>query len=396
MSALLVLIPAYEPDTKLLGLLDQIRAADPGQQVLIVDDGSGPDYRSVFDAVRDRGVVVIGHEVNRGKGFALKEGFAFAALNYANEVVVCADCDGQHTYADIVRVAQEVDRHPASMVLGARDFSDNVPLRSRLGNSATRQLFRLGTGIALQDTQTGLRGYPSSMLTWLGSVSGDRFDYELRLLLQAKAAGVGIVEIPTATIYIEGNASSHFRPIIDSARVYAPLLRFMVSSVGAFVVDLTVLLVMMALTSNLLLSVVAARVVSSTVNYATNRRFVFRHGRVTPIRASAPRYFTLVAAILAANYALMRLIVADFGVPLVVGKVITETVLFVVSYQAQHRWIFARNRPKPKPAAGAGTGSRVPSNDQVDLRPSNNGATTLLAPAGDFLPNGTVGIGGSA
>ena len=376
---MLILIPAYEPDEKLLGLLGQIRAANPEQPVLIVDDGSGLRYRPVFDAARASGAAVIGHDVNRGKGYALKRGFRFAAEHYPNQTVVCADCDGQHMYGDILRVGVELDRHDHSMVLGARDFAANVPLRSRLGNAATKILFRLGTGIALHDTQTGLRGYPSKLLPWLCSVSGDRFDYELKLLLEAKGAGVGIVEIPTSTIYIEGNASSHFRPVIDSARVYAPLVRFIMSSIGAFAVDLVVLLAMMAFTSNLLVSVVTARVISSLVNYGTNRNFVFRHGRMTPIRASAPRYFTLVAAILAANYALMRLVISDFRLPLVVGKVLTETVLFVVSYQAQHRWIFTRKRST--------------HDDDTDCQgPAPALATMLLPPAVEALTSPSVGV----
>jgi glycosyltransferase involved in cell wall biosynthesis len=346
---MLVLIPAYEPDEKLLGLLEQIHASNPDQHVLIVDDGSGPDYQPVFDAAASRGAVVIGHPVNRGKGYALKNGFACAAESYPDEVVVCADCDGQHTYEDINRVGREVARTNRTMVLGARDLSTDVPVRSRLGNAATKRLFGLATGTHLRDTQTGLRGYPSSLLPWLCTVSGERFDYELRLLLEAKDAGVGIVEVPTATIYIEGNASSHFRPIVDSARVYAPLLRFIASSISAFVLDLVVLLVMMALTSHLLVSVVTARVVSSATNYATNRTLVFSQGRATSFRSSAPRYFALVTAILAANYALMRLVVSDFGLPLILGKVITESVLFAVSYQAQQRWIF--RHPKERPDA---------------------------------------------
>lgn len=337
---MLILIPAYEPDEKLIGLLDQIHAADSEQRVLIVDDGSGPNYRPVFDAASDRGAVIIGERVNHGKGHALKQGFAYAAAHVPDEVVVCADCDGQHTYEDILKVGSEAKRHARSMVLGSRDFSCDVPARSRLGNSATKQLFRLGTGIPLRDTQTGLRGYPGQLVPWLATIAGDRFDYELRLLLEAKRAGVEIIEVPTSTIYIEGNASSHFRPIVDSVRVYAPLLRFVLSSVAAFVVDLVVLLVMMAVTSHLLLSVITARVVSSVVNYIVNRSLVFRIDGLSPMRASAPRYFSLVAAILATNYALMRLVVSDFGVPLVAGKIITESVLFVASYQAQHRWIF--------------------------------------------------------
>jgi putative flippase GtrA len=353
---MLILIPAYEPNNNLVLLLEHIRSANSSQCVVIVDDGSGPAYQSVFHAARTLGADVITQEVNRGKGSALRSGFAHAMQQYAGEVVVCVDCDGQHTYDDAARVGREVARRGNAMVLGARDFSTRVPAKSRVGNVATRHLFRLGTGTRLQDTQTGLRGYPSALLPWLCTVSGDRFDYELRVLLEAKQAGVSIVEVPAATIYLDGNASTHFRPIVDSARVYAPLLCFILSSFGAFVVDFLVLLVMMAITSQLLLSVVVARLVSASFNYAINRAFVFSHGRGTSLRTSAPRYVVLVAAILAANYALMHLLVHDRGLPLVVGKVITEGVLFIVSYHAQQRWIF-RRADAPQPARYSAHGS---------------------------------------
>jgi glycosyltransferase involved in cell wall biosynthesis len=338
--ASVVLIPAYEPDTKLLTLLRSLRDAQPDDRVVVVNDGSGTAYQPMFAAAADLGAEVVTHPHNRGKGAALKTGFAHIAEHYGDAVVVCADCDGQHTAADIGRIAAAVQRSGEAMVLGVRDFAGHVPTKNRFGNTVTRYLFSSATGTQLCDTQTGLRGYPASLLPWLSRVSGDRFDYELKLLLLAPATGYPIVEVPTSTIYLDGNASSHFRPVVDSARVYAPLVRFGCSSIVAFLIDAIGLVVIAGLTGNLLLAVAGARITSATVNFVTNRRQVFRahgHGTVT---SSAVRYGLLVLVILTCNYGLMRLLVTDLGLPLLVAKAATELLLFTFSYQVQRRWIF--------------------------------------------------------
>lgn len=172
----------------------------------------------------------------------------------------------------------------------------------------------------------------------LSSVAGDRFEYELLVLLAATHSGYEIVEIPTSTIYHEGNASSHFRPVVDSARVYAPLARFGCSSMFAFVLDAVALFALAAVTRNLLLAVVGARVLSAVVNFTTNRRHVFRAHGHTSARSAAVRCGVLVLVVLACNDGLMRLLVIDLGVSIVLSKMVTELVLFMFSYQ--RRWIF--------------------------------------------------------
>ena len=334
---MIVLVPAYEPDGRLVDLVRDLLATDPALHVLVVDDGSGPAFDAVFGAAAALGAVVVRHAVNRGKGRALKTGFHHAAAIWPGEDVVCADSDGQHTPADVLAVAGRVAASRTAMVLGARRFTGPVPSRSRLGNGLTRRLFFLTTGIDLTDTQTGLRAYPAEMLGWLCEVEGERFEYELELLLRARDAGHAIVEVPISTIYLDDNASSHFRPVRDSARVYAPLLRFAASSALAATIDYVLLFVLHALTGSLAASIVGARVTSAGVNYATNRRFVFRRGGPT----SAPRYAALVAAILAANWALMHTLVVVLGTGLLLGKLVTEGLLLFVSYAVQQRVVFA-------------------------------------------------------
>lgn len=302
---MIVLIPAYQPDERLLALVRSVMEADAGLRVLVVDDGSGSAYRRIVGAARALGCIVIGHLPNRGKGYALKAGFRYVAEHFPGEDVVCADCDGQHSVVDILRVAERV------------------------------------------------RGYPAPMLGWLRTVGGNRFEYELTLLLRAGEAGYAVEEVEITTIYLEGNVSSHFRPVVDSARIYAPLLRFGLSSLTAFAVDAAALLALHAVTGSLLASVVGARVVSSAVNFLVNRRWVFDRGRRAPLRGAAARYYALVIALLAANYGLLSAL-TGLGVALLPAKVLTEAALFCVSYLAQRRLVFARQRAAGQAAASRG------------------------------------------
>ena len=230
---MIVLVPAYQPGDHLLGLLTELRETAPGTRVVVVDDGSSAGSARVLDAARDLGCTVLRHEKNRGKGAALKTGFRHVAEAHPGELVVCADADGQHHVADILRVAGRA-RDTGRTVLGVRRFDGAVPLRSKVGNTVTALLFRAVTGRPVQDTQTGLRAYPGDLLDWLQSVPGERFEYEMNVLLEAARAGHQIDEVVIATTYLDDNASSHFGSLTDSVRIYRPLLRFAATSLLTF------------------------------------------------------------------------------------------------------------------------------------------------------------------
>ncbi|WP_137843731.1 bifunctional glycosyltransferase family 2/GtrA family protein [Microbacterium sp. 2FI] len=342
---MIVLIPAFEPGPALDRLVRELVAAEPALGIVIVDDGSGPDYASVFAAVAAEGATVLRHDTNRGKGAALKTGIAHILAAHPGDDVVTADADGQHTPRDILRVADAVrtdaDAGAPALVLGCRGFTGAVPARSRVGNALARGIFRLAAGWSLSDTQTGLRGIPSEHLAWVRDQWGDRFEFEQNVLLQSRRAGIAARELPIATVYLEGNASSHFRPVADSWRVALPLALFTGSSLIAFVVDTIALLVLTALTGLLVPSIIAARVLSASVNFAVNRRVVFGDARRGRMPGQALRYGVLAVALLASNVVWLEAL-TDFGIPLLLAKIATEAVLFVTSYGVQRTFVFGR------------------------------------------------------
>ncbi len=364
-----MLIPAYEPGEHLPRLVesllsDTVARASGGLRVLVVDDGSGPAHARVFARSVAAGAEVLRHERNLGKGAALKTGLRRVLDSYPGEGVVTADADGQHTVSDILAVAGDVRRGGESdgraMVLGCRGFDGEVPLRSRLGNAVSRSLFRIAAGWRLSDTQTGLRGIPAAMLPWALDVPGERFEYEQRVLLGLRRAGFSARERRIETVYLAGNESSHFRPVLDSVRVLLPVVAFAASSLLGFAVDTIALFLFEAVTGALVPSIVAARLLSASVNFWVNRRVVFmQRGREGLLR-QAVSYAVLAGILLASNIVWMSYL-TGIGVPLWCAKAVTELVLFCTAYRVQRTSVFA--------ATGAGSGAVDGSSRVADRVP---------------------------
>lgn len=334
-----VLIPAYQPDARLPRLILELHRADPSSKIVVVDDGSGQKFSDIFEASATAGAHVISYENNRGKGYALREGFTWIrdVAGDLSECVVTADADGQHTLNDIFRVGRTCTDTGTS-VLGVREFVGHVPARSRIGNTATSALFWLATGWKLKDTQTGLRAFPVALLAALLEVQGDRYEYELRVLLHLAKFHHPVTQISIETIYEAGNPTSHFRPLQDSARIWAPLLKFTASSGVATVIDYVLVLVLNALTGALFFPVIAARLVSASVNFAMNRRVFEATG--VPLRRSALRYAALAIAVVAGSYTMLA-VLTGIGIPLWIAKIIADTTMYLVYYSAQSRYVFA-------------------------------------------------------
>ena len=226
-----ILIPAYKPDHRLVHLVEQLSAASPAP-IVIVNDGSPAEHALVFAALDGISrVTVLTHAANQGKGAALSTGFRYIdSLPGEITCVVTADADGQHSVKDILAVAEVSAQKPEAMIIGSRRFDKDVPPKSMFGNTVTRWVMRLFFGVKLWDTQTGLRAIPRCLLPAIIEIPYDHYELEIVMLLIAQRRLVPLIEIPIETIYIENNRGSHFKPLLDSVRVYLVLLRYAFSS----------------------------------------------------------------------------------------------------------------------------------------------------------------------
>lgn len=336
-----IIIPAFQPDERMLKLMKDIQD-NSDYEIVIVNDGSDKSCREVFDQAKAAGCTVLTHEVNRGKGAALRTAFTYLKDNNCSEGFVCADCDGQHTWTDICKLAAELPSHPDCILLGCRQFVGKVPLKSMLGNKITRTIFSGITGTKITDTQTGLRAFSSTMLPWLISLEGNRYEFEMNQLLEAKKSGYGFHCIPIETIYEHNNEGSHFNPVMDSIRVYLPILKFSASSLTCGAIDFVLLFLLKCITGNLLIAVVGARIASSLCNYLLNKHLVFESGSGRK-GATLLQYYLLAVLILSMNYLLISFLNETLALPLLISKLATEAVLFGISFTVQHRIIFKKN-----------------------------------------------------
>lgn len=355
------LIPAYEPDGRMLELIED--AVAEGFQVIVVDDGSSDECQQYFKQAEYL-ATVLHHFENKGKGAALKTGFVrIASMCEADDVVVTLDADGQHTIQDALKVCAEACTHPDSIILGSRALAENVPLRSKFGNAVTRFVYRLASGVKVHDTQTGLRACSCRLLPWMLEVKGNRYEYEMNELLECPKADIPIREVPIKTIYLDDNKSSHFDTVKDSIRIYKEILKFSASSLASFVIDYLLYSVMVLLTAgigaeiSLVISNVFARLVSATVNYNINRRYVFgtdkegnsikagtKAGRRKLVSHSAVQYALLAMSILIGNTLILSLLVEILGMNRLVAKLITELFFFIFNYLVQRNGIFKKAR----------------------------------------------------
>jgi glycosyltransferase involved in cell wall biosynthesis len=335
-----VLIPAYNPDESLWEVvagLVRLNFSD----IIIVNDGSKPGCDYIFERLENlEQCHVLRHAVNSGKGRALKTGLNYFYLNFPGSAgVVTADADGQHQPGDILKIAGALTENPDKLVLGARKLGRKIPFRSLFGNVLTRFVFAVVIGKKISDTQSGLRGLPRVVVPDFLSVKGERYEYEINMLILTRVKSVEILEIPIDTIYIENNISSHFNPFFDSMKIYFQLLRFAFSSMIASFFDFIVFSITFGLTANIIISLLIARfIVGSTLNYIINRRLVF-HSK-SGVLSSLLKYYLALVVMSFISYLSINIAMAELGIKVIAAKIVVETLLFGFSFLIQREFVF--------------------------------------------------------
>jgi putative flippase GtrA len=340
MDDIIVVIPSYKPDIDIMSnFMKELRKEF--KNIVIVNDGSGKEYDNFFDTFED--IAVLKHCVNLGKGRAIKTAFNYIHNTYPNfKCIVTADCDGQHTIEDIKKCGQAAIKNPSSLILGVRDFNqDDVPKKSRYGNKITRNIFKIFIGLNITDTQTGLRAFSKKLVEQFITTNGERYEYETNMLIDCKVHDISIKEITIKTVYINNNKTSHFNPLRDSIMIYKLFVKYIISSLSSFLLDIALFtLFVNIITNNILIATIMARIISSLYNFFINGRLVFK--KIS--RESLIKYAILVIIQMFISGYTVSYLSNILHISSTLIKVIVDSIIFVINFIIQREWVFKKNR----------------------------------------------------
>jgi len=340
---IIVVIPTLNPNEEIMNEFI-IKLKKTFSNILIVDDGCRESSRKYLKSLEDGKIKVITHFKNYGKGRALKFALNHILNEYPNvKAIVTADCDGQHSPEDILKVAKKTIENPNAYVLGCRDFKkENVPFKSRYGNVITRNIFKIFIGIKITDTQTGLRGMSPKVAQYFLDTAGERFEYETNTLIECKEKDIPIVEEKIETIYINDNSESHFNPLKDSIRIYKLFVKYIFSAISSFALDIILFAIFMkvlpkSIAYRIITSTILARIISSLYNYFVNSKLVFKKSK----RSSIVKYFILVIIqMFASGFIVDALSKHVFSFNPTLIKIIVDSIIFIVNFFIQREWVF--------------------------------------------------------
>ena len=339
MKKVFIIIPSLDPDEKVfLPFIDKL--AKKFSNIIIVDDGSKNELKSVFNKVENK-CVILRHYKNMGKGRALKTAINYILNNYKQvDTIVTADSDGQHAIDDIVACAKTSIENPDAYILGCRNIKGkNVPFKSKYGNLITRGVMRLFVGINISDTQTGLRAMSSKVAAKFLTTIGERFEYETNTLIECKMKSIPIVEVPIETIYINDNSGSHFNPFKDSISIYKLFFKYILSAASSFILDVILFTIFYKLLDNsnsAFIATVMARIISSLYNFFVNSKLVFKNMS----RSSFIKYVLLVIIQMFVSACSVNYFGRLLPINILVIKIAVDTIIFVVNFIVQREFVF--------------------------------------------------------
>lgn len=363
---IVAVIPSLNPDKKLSKLISRLVKVG-FTDIIIVNDGSKEENMPIFEELKKfPQCVVLCHKTNLGKGRALKTAFSYYLQEYAPHMyqgVVTADADGQHLPEDIFNIAhalqkqlggvspcEETSADDKILILGTRNFDDPVvPVKSKSGNKITTIIFQFLYGKRINDTQTGLRGISNNLISSCLNLKGERFEYEINMLIKAVLNNVKIAEETIHTVYLEQNTHTHFHPIRDSFRIYRILLesflKFSCSGILSMIIDQSLFAILFYLCvesieteSAIAVATLLARASSSYINYYMNRTLVFKADKKG--KGYLKRYYMLCIMQAIASGVCVSFLYGMMKIHISFLKLIIDFLLFIISYQIQYKWVY--------------------------------------------------------
>ena len=210
-----VVVPTYNNSRTLADVLTGILKYT--KDIIVVNDGSTDNTETLLQNFPQ--VKKICYVKNRGKGFALRKGFAHA-IECGYDYAITIDSDGQHYADDLPVFLQKLQSHPRAIIIGTRNMDqESVPGKSSFGNKFSNFWFWVETGIRRNDTQSGYRLYPVKALQNIKFITY-KYEFEIEVLVRAAWKGIEVIEVPVKVFYPDkAQRVSHFRPFRDFSRI---------------------------------------------------------------------------------------------------------------------------------------------------------------------------------
>jgi glycosyltransferase involved in cell wall biosynthesis len=210
-----ILVPTFNNAKTLALLLKDLELYH--SHIIVVNDGSTDETETLLMSFD--GIHIVGYSPNRGKGFALRQGF-IEARKQGYDYALSIDSDGQHDVKDLPKFLEKLDANPGALIIGARNMEQNsVPAKSSFGHRFSNFWYRVETGISLPDTQSGYRCYPVRRFEDMRFFT-NRFEFEIEVIVRAAWKGIPVLFVPVSVYYAPpGERVSHFRPFIDFTRI---------------------------------------------------------------------------------------------------------------------------------------------------------------------------------
>ena len=219
----LVVIPCKNLENEVGGVVRGVLGLDMGLEVVVIDDGSTD---ATAAAAESAGAHVLVHEVNQGKGAALKTGFEYA-VEQGYDAVITMDGDGQHDPSAIPRFIEAVEKSGADIIVGTRMHAVGEMPKLRIWtNRTTSRIVSLLARQRIPDSQSGYRLIRVRVLRDIvKSFVTTRYDTESELLIRASRRGYSTASVAIKSIY--SGAVSHIHPVVDTLRFVRLVARSM-------------------------------------------------------------------------------------------------------------------------------------------------------------------------